>query len=306
MSALVDRATVAGFGLGWSAVRRMPERSAYALFDRLADASWSRRGKGVTRLEFNLNRVLGGDLPEKELRELSREGMRSYMRYYCDAFRLPGWSTERLMSTFELEGKEKLHAAFATGTGAVVALPHSGNWDHAGAWAAEEFGGVSTVAERLKPEELYAKFLAFREARNIEVIPHEGSGASVLATLSERAASGRLVAVLSDRDLSHRGIPVEFFGAITKMPVGMAAISVDTGVPLFPGTLWFERDRAMGRIHDALPMPTTGDRAERIQTLVQGLARVFEQGIRDHPTDWHMLSRVWIDDPSAESGSSPA
>ena len=223
MSAVTDRLTVAGFGTGWSAVRRMPEGAAYALFERLADASWLRHGSGVRRLEQNLNRVTGGELSEGELRALSREGMRSYLRYYCDAFRMPGWSDERVRNGFVLENKEFLHDALDSGRGAVVSLPHSGNWDAAGAWAALEFGSVTTVAERLKPEELYEKFLDFRRARGIEVLPHEGGDVPVLATLSQRVRDGKLVAVLGDRDLSSRGVPVEFFGGTTKLPIGPAA-----------------------------------------------------------------------------------
>lgn len=305
MSPVTDRVTVLGFTLGWSAVRRMPEGAAYALFDRLADVSWSRQGKGVRRLQHNLNRALGGDLSEKQQRELSREGMRSYMRYYCDAFRMPGWSDERLRDRFRLEGFERLHQALDAGTGAVVSLPHSGNWDHAGAWAAAEYGGVTTVAERLKPEELFEKFLDFRRARNIDVLPHEGGEQPVLATLTDRVREGRLVAVLADRDLSARGIPIEFFGATTKMPIGPAAIAVDTGAPLFPGTLWYDGAYAMGRIHAPIPVPTEGDREEKIRVLTQSVARVFEQGIRDNPTDWHMLARVWLDEPPSSEMPTP-
>ena len=300
MSEFADRLTVAGFGAGWSAVRRMPEGAAYALFQRLADASWLRHGSGVRRLEQNLDRVTGGQLSEDDLRALSREGMRSYMRYYCDAFRLPGWSDDRVRHGFVLDNKEALHDALNAGHGAVVSLPHSGNWDVAGAWAALEFGGVTTVAERLKPEELYEKFLDFRRARGITVLPHEGGDVPVLATLSECARDGGLVAVLGDRDLSARGVPVEFFGGTTKLPIGPAAIAVDTGAPLFPGTLWYDGSLARGRIHDPLPVPATGTRAEKIQVLTQGLAAVYEQGIRDHPSDWHMLSRVWVDDAAPQ------
>jgi len=300
-----DRMVVAGFTVGWSAVRRMPEGAAYAMFERLADISWRKRGKGVTRLEHNLDRALGG-LAEKELRELSRAGMRSYMRYYCDAFRMPGWSDERLATRFTLENYERLHVALAEGKGAIVSLPHSGNWDHAGAWAAAEFGGVTTVAERLKPEELFEKFVKFRRARNIEVLPHAGGDVPVSAIFSQRLREGKLVAFLGDRDLSDRGIEMNYLGGISKLPTGPAALAVDTGAPLFPGTLWYSKENGMGHIHEPLVVPQEGDRAERIRIVTENLARVFEQGVRDHPEDWHMLSRVYVDEPRGQEGRAPA
>jgi KDO2-lipid IV(A) lauroyltransferase len=95
-----DQLVAQGYLAGWSVVRRMPERTAYATFEGIADTLWRRRGTGVRRLESNLERVLGGDVPERALREVSRDGMRSYLRYWCDAFRLPSWSRERVVSRF--------------------------------------------------------------------------------------------------------------------------------------------------------------------------------------------------------------
>lgn len=296
MNLFSDRVSIAGFTVGWSAVRYMPEKAAYALFDQFADAAWRKRGKGVLRLEFNLNRVMGGDLTQAEKREMSREGMRSYMRYYCDTFRLPTWSDEYLNSHFEIRGIEKLQNALAKG-GAIVSLPHSGNWDAAGAYAALQFGGVSTVAERLKPEEIYEKFLHYRNIRNIEILPHTGGDKPVLATLTDRVRQGRLVALLGDRDLSAKGVEVEFFGHTSKMPTGPAAMAIDSDTPLHPGMLWFEPNLGVAQISDPLPMPTEGDRTERILQLTQSLATFWEAGIREHATDWHMLQKIWLDEP---------
>ena len=46
----------------------------------------------------------------------------------------------------------------------VLALGHTGNWDLAGAWCTREIAPVTTVAERLEPEELFQEFVAFRES----------------------------------------------------------------------------------------------------------------------------------------------
>ena len=60
------------------------------------------------------------------------------------------------------------------GRGAILALPHSGNWDMAGVWLAQNHGTFTTVAERLKPESLYNRFLAYRESLGFEVVPSSG------------------------------------------------------------------------------------------------------------------------------------
>ena len=294
MSELTDRLVGSAYGLGWNVVRRMPERTAYATFDRLADTLWARRGKDVQRLESNLRRVLGPDVGEDELRVVSRDGMRTYFRYWCEAFRLPSWSRAKIVDSIVIHDEHLLSDALASGRGAVVALPHMGNWDHAGAWATLAHSPVVTVAERLKPEDLYEKFLAFRRSLGMDVIPLTG-GDPPFPYLAERLGQGGLVALLGDRDLGKGGVPVTFFGARAKMPAGPAALAVDTGAVLLAAELYLEDGRNNVRIM-AVDVADEGERSRRIFRTVQNIAERFETGIAAHPADWHMLQRVWVDD----------
>jgi KDO2-lipid IV(A) lauroyltransferase len=294
MSELTDRLVGSAYGLGWNVVRRMPERTAYATFDRLADTLWARRGKDVQRLESNLRRVLGPDVSEDELRVVSRDGMRTYFRYWCEAFRLPSWSRQKIVGSVVIHDEHLLSDALATGRGAVVALPHMGNWDHAGAWATLAHSPVVTVAERLKPEDLYEKFLAFRRSLGMDVIPLTG-GDPPFPYLAERLGQGALVALLGDRDLGKGGVPVTFFGARAKMPAGPAALAVDTGAVLLAAELYLEDGRNNIRFMH-VDVVDEGERSRRIFRTVQNIAERFETGIAAHPADWHMLQRVWVDD----------
>ncbi|GAB3958399.1 hypothetical protein GCM10027614_75840 [Micromonospora vulcania] len=101
-------------------------------------------------MRANLRRVVGPELPETELDELVKRGLRSYARYWMEAFRLPALSRAQILAGFRLDGAELLAADVAAGRGAVVALPHAGNWDAAGAWVAANGWPITTVAERLR------------------------------------------------------------------------------------------------------------------------------------------------------------
>jgi len=288
-----EAAADVGFGLGWKAVNRMPERAAYATFQRFADRSWAKHGAGVQQLERNLRRVRP-DVSYDELRELSRAGMRSYSRYWCDAFRLPSWSRERILDTHQIEGEEYLIAAKAAGRGAVLPLAHSGNWDHGGAWLAITHGRLVTVAERLKPESVYRKFLAYRNSLGMEILPL-GEPAIVrdlLRALQENA----FVPLLADRDLSDNGIEVTFFGEITKIPPGPAVLAVMSGSPLLPATLFYEGDTAVTQIHPPIPVPAAGTRTQKVAALSQAYMDVIASGIAAHPEDWHMMQPLWLSD----------
>jgi phosphatidylinositol dimannoside acyltransferase len=286
-----EQATYLAYAGGWRAVRLMPEGMAYALFDRIADQQWRAHGSSVRRLEANLTRVVGPVAPD-ELRELSREGMRSYMRYWCDAFRLPGWDRARI-DTFEMRHPERLADPVASGRGVIAALPHMGNWDHAGAWASQHISPVNTVAEKLEPEQLYTAFLDFRTSLGMRI--HGLGDPGVYQELRTALDSGGLVALLADRDLSAKGIDVQFFGETARFPAGPAALAVDTGASLVPVKL-FWAGHNVAEILPEIEAPATGDRDERIRLMTQALADALAAGIAEHPTDWHMLQRLWLAD----------
>ncbi|MFD8123608.1 phosphatidylinositol mannoside acyltransferase [Streptomyces albidoflavus] len=290
-----ERLSDALYGLGWSTVKKLPEPVAVRLGQTLADTVWKRRGKGVLRLEANLARVVPDAGPER-LAELSRAGMRSYLRYWMESFRLPAWSETRIKEGFEPEGLHHLTDGLAAGKGVILALPHLGNWDLAGAWVTRNLGvPFTTVAERLKPETLYDRFVAYREGLGMEVLPH--TGGSAFGTLARRLRAGGLVCLVADRDLSASGVEVKFFGDTARMPAGPAILAQQTGALLLPVTLWFDATPVMkGRVHPPVEVPKTGTRAEKTSLMTQALADAFAEGIADHPEDWHMLQRLWLAD----------
>ncbi len=280
------------YDAGWKITRTLPEPAANAAFRQMADVMWRRRAGGVVQLERNLQRVHPG-ASGAEIRDLSREGMRSYLRYWCEAFRLPSWPRARIAETFVLERRELLDGALERG-GALMIPGHMANWDHAGAWAAITYGSVTSVAERLKPEKLFEKFLDFRRELGMDIL---GTGeADVLRQLTRRVRDGKLVALLGDRDISRNGVHVDFFGEPASFPAGPAVLAMLTDVPLHPVTMWFDGEVTRGYVHDRIALPTEGEREDRIREITQQLARGWEAGIREHSADWHMLQKVWVAD----------
>ena len=284
-----------GYAAGWALVKRLPEPLAVRLFDRIADAVWRRRGKSVLRLESNLRRVRP-EASDAELAELTRAGMRTYMRYWCESFRMSTWGRERIAASFEPEHVDRLDQALAAGRGVVLALPHMGNWDLAGAWVVVTRVPFTTVAERLKPEKLFDRFVAYREGLGMEVLPLTG-GAGTLGKLAQRLRAGGLVCLVGDRDLSASGVPVEFLGEAARMPAGPAALAAQTGAALLPVTLWYDGTPVMkGRVHEEVPVPAEGSKREKVAAMTQAMADVWGEGVRAHPGDWHMLQRFWLAD----------
>jgi lauroyl/myristoyl acyltransferase len=192
-------------------------------------------------------------------------------------------------------GAEHLDAALERGKGAIVALPHMGNWDVAGMWLVHHSGPFATVAERLKPESLFDRFVEYRESLGFEILPLTGGARGPLEVLRERLRENKVVCLLADRDLSHHGVAVDFFGEATRMPGGPAVLAAMTGAALLPVALWFTPDGWAQVINPPIAMPD-GRLRDQVPQVTQALARQFEVDIAAHPADWHMLQKLWLAD----------
>jgi phosphatidylinositol dimannoside acyltransferase len=289
---LTHKATDWAYATGWMAVRAMPEFAARNAFD--AAARYAARNGGPEQLRKNLARVIGvrpAGVPDA----LMRASLASYARYWREAFRLPKMNHRKVARQINdaFQGMDNLDAALAAGRGAVVALPHSGNWDMAGMWVVQTHGTFTTVAERLKPESLYRRFIDYRESLGFEVLPLSGSERPPFEVLCERLRNNGLVCLMAERDLTRNGVEVDFFGEPTRMPAGPVKLAIETGAALLPTHCWFEGSGWGFRVQPELDC-TSGD----VGAIVQALADQFARNIAAHPADWHMLQPQWLADLS--------
>jgi KDO2-lipid IV(A) lauroyltransferase len=291
LSAASQQVAAAGYLAGWRLVRLMPERRARALFDRIALRMHDRGGRGIEQLRANLHRVRP-ELDDQALDELTREGVRSYLRYWCESFRLPSWPLDDLVARTSTVHEERLREPFAAGRGVVVALPHQANWDWAGAWAGATGMPVMTVAERLRPERLYDEFVAYRESLGMTILPLTG-GKPPLPTLAAHLRDGGFVCLLADRDIRRTGVEVSLCGHPARMPGGAALLARETGAALVPINLAYVGDGMQLTFH---PEVVVEPGQEGIAKAMQQVADAFTEGFRAHPQDWHMMQRVFTEE----------
>jgi len=287
-----------GYAAGWKLVRDMPEPAARRLFTAAADYAYRKDGKGTQRLRANLRRVVGPEMPDDELDALVRAGLRSYARYWREAFRLPSRTHQQHLDDFRVANWHLLKKLLDDG-GVIMALNHSGNWDVAGAWVTAMGWKLTTVMERLKPESVYERFVEYRRSIGFEMIPLTGGEQPPFDLLVDRLREGATVPLLADRDLSRRGVEVTFFGGRTRMPSGPALLAIRTGAPLLVIDVWYDEESTRGYVNPPIeiPGPETGTLRERVAVVTQRMATMFEAAIARHPQDWHMLQRVWLDEP---------
>jgi KDO2-lipid IV(A) lauroyltransferase len=251
---------------------------------------FKRNGKSVQRLRSNLSRVNPTQSTE-QLEALTKKAALSYMRYWRETFRSPDWSRERTLSTVTVTNEALLLEPIKAGQAVVVALPHAGNWDHAGSYFCLKGAQLVTVAEVLKPRALFEKFLEYRQAIGMEVLPLDSKA---FPKLLERARAGKLIALVADRDLSRSGIDVSFFNGTARMPAGPALVALRTQSPLVTAFVSYTQTGIHVQL-DSITIPTGGDEESQVKEIVQKCADNFAAGITRSPQDWHMMQRIWVD-----------
>jgi len=276
----------------WKVIGVLPEKSAYKLANLISDQIYNKNGKGVKRLRSNYQRVLP-NISDLQLDKLTKDGMRSYLRYWFDTFRLNKWSKSRIIETTFVIRENLLRDPVETKKGCIIALPHAGNWDHAAAYFCSTGIPLTAVVEKLKPETIFKKFLAYRQSIGIEAISHKEK---TIPILMDRLNEGKLIALVADRDMSRNGIEVNFLGGIAKMPAGPAILAIKSGSPLVTAYIRYLDNGIEITFDETIKLPIAGNEEEQVRTVTQSMADNFAKRIKDSPVDWHMLQRIWVDE----------
>jgi lauroyl/myristoyl acyltransferase len=239
-------------------------------------------------------RVAGRPLDHVEERQLVQAVVESYARYWSEAFRLPDVSHRELDAGLVADGLERVDEALETGRGAVLALPHLGGWEWAGAWMASQGYKLTVVVEALHPKSLFDWFVDLREGLGLTVVPlGPKAGSTVLAAL----ARNEVVCLVCDRDIGGTGVEVEFFGERTTLPGGPAMLALRARSTLLPTAIYFTgRSGHFGLVRPPLSLERQGSMREDVSRITQELADELEVLIRRAPEQWHLLQPNWPSD----------
>lgn len=295
-----DRLAGPGVDLAWACAGRLPEPVATRLLRRLPGSLVRNPAGRLAQLRRNLRRAAPGVSPER-LDALVAGAVRSYLRYWYEVARIGCWPPERVVDRVVAINQRPVRDALAR-TGAVVALPHMANWDHAAAWATRTGMPVTAVAERLEPPRRYQRFATYRERLGLDLVALDTDTAvdrRIWSRLRSAVASGRLVCLVSDRDLVGHGTVVDLLDEAARLPTGPAALAAGAGATLFAATLAYQGP--LLRIEFSGPIGVSR-RGSDVRRATQTVADWFSRGIRRSPEDWHMMQPVFTADLSAAGG----
>jgi lauroyl/myristoyl acyltransferase len=291
-------ARVALYRAGAAVAQRLPAQVGIAAgraFGRAARFAMPGRRRMITR---HLRRASGGRLRGVALRRAVTGAFDSYGRYWYELLAIPRDVRDgRILDRIVIEGEHFIDEGLAAGRGVVVALPHLGGWEYAGAWLAQRPRGASrplAVAEPLEPPALFEWFVEQRAEMGIDVVPLDEH---VAGRLTAELRANRVVTLVCDRDLTGHGVEVEFFGECTTVPAGPALLALRTGAALLPAAVYFEH-RTFHRavVRPPVPAARCGRLREDVARVTQALVHELESLIRAHPEQWHLLQPNWPSD----------
>lgn len=269
-------------GVVWTLGGRVPRRVADAVARVLAvPLSWLPL-PGVRDWEASVTQANAVAPSRRQRRAL----LENWMRNLAWSLSLARWSDEEVLRVAHISDDDvaKVRTSLS-GPGLVLVLPHMGSWDLAGAWCARVGIHVVSVAERL-PNGLFERFRDARAAMGMRIYALDQPG--LMGLLADDVRAGSVVCLLGDRDLSARGIAVQWpreRGTIS-VPAGPALLARRTGADLRVVTTHFEGDRLRMLVSD----PVAVGRVEETATaVVAGIA----DAVASTPQDWLMLRRVF-------------
>src|ERR1700704_1344611 len=227
----------------------------------------------------NYAAALGRDPSDPEVARVARRAFQNYGRTLIDFMLIGSLTPDQLLKRMSLDGRENLDAALAQGRGAIMAVPHMGSWDMAGAYAGALGYPISAVAERF-PGSLNDAVVRTRQRFGLNVIM---LGRSAVRAITQALQANSIVALLCDLEQGP-GVKVRFFGRRSIVPGGPAAIALKTGAPLMPA---YQYATAPGHHHVHLDPPLAFASGDTKESLMQRVVSRFEEFIKERPEQWY-------------------
>jgi KDO2-lipid IV(A) lauroyltransferase len=289
--------TYYGLRLSCWIVGHIPAWLSHALAVAVADVNY-RLSKEKRKIVYeNMRRVVPEGDP-RQWRDLARRSFHNYARYWVDFLRCYYIPFEEVYYTLGVPyGVEWFDTCLENKKGVVIALPHYGSWDIIGGWLGHNYPSFWAVAEQLKPRLMYEFHTELRRRMGIRIVP---LGERTVERVIEIVMENGIMCLLSDRLVAGSGVEVEFFGERVEMPIGPALLGVKLGTAIIPCLIIRRGKHFHGHVGPPLDIEVTGDTRRDVKVNTQKLARVFEEFIREDPTQWHMFQPIFSQDEERE------
>jgi KDO2-lipid IV(A) lauroyltransferase len=221
------------------------------------------------------------DLDARARRRLARRSLRETGKTFAEFAAVWTWGRERLLRQIaEVSGEDLAREALARGGGVIVAGPHLGNWELAGAYCSLHHA-ITSLYQKPRIVELEPLSRRYRERFGARLVP---AGVSAVRALLASLHRGEMVGILPDQDAgTGLGVFAPFFGqpANTMMLLPRLAAHTDALVVV----TYAERLRD-GRFHMRFVPASAGIGDSDVERAAAVLNADVERAVRATPEQY--------------------
>lgn len=232
----------------------------------------------------------------RALDRMVRDAFGHYVRGYLEGAALPAFATRERLERVRPDEPALVERAFGATTSLIIVALHFGAVEIPGLWATKVLGRrITAPMETIANPDLQSYFAETRGRTGLNVIPLERAATELRSSL----ARGEAIGLVADRPVGGSGTLVELFGAPARLPVGPAALALESGAPV-----WLVATRRVGNNEyrarlEELDLPADGTRRQRLAGFMSAEARAFERAIADAPEQWWTaFFPIWDDIPA--------
>ncbi|MBL7077707.1 MAG: lysophospholipid acyltransferase family protein [Kiritimatiellae bacterium] len=247
--------------------------------------------------ERRIASVLGPDTSPKRLHHIAWMSWRNTIFNTFEALRIPKTSAAWVEKHFDPgEMLDAMAPERDAGRGAIIALPHTGNWEMAGlACHVHRFPIIIIVGKQRNP--LTNDYLHELRAAAASVIIERGT--DVMRPIMRHLKKGKYLAILPDVRMPYPDLSIPFLGGTANLGSGMALFARMTNLPIYPCCV--VRDGwTRHRIAETYPVvrpDKTLDKTEDIERMTASVIANFDAAIRKYPEQWFWHNKRWVLDP---------
>ena len=284
--------TKRGLQLGLFIGRHMSRRAGYGVARFVASNTVRRKQEGYWTVRANLAQVVGPDVDDDELHELTRRVFFHAGQTYYDAFHALEQPADVLART--VQGMDRVVAQIESqttqGRGVLLMGTHTSNFDLGmmvlGAYRLP-IQGLSLADPRAGDQVL--NNLRTRAGVHITPITPESLRAAI-----RRLKEGGVVMTGADRPAPRKRDLIEFFDRPSYLPLGPVRLALMSGAAAMVGGCHHHPDRGYTlKFSDPIEMERTGEQKQDILANARRVAAIMEEYVRMYPEQWLMFHRIW-------------
>ena len=279
---------------GWWC-RRLPKGWAMQLGSGIGILSYHLVKKRRQIALNNLQIAFGSHLTNSQRTEICKASFINVGKTCIEFLRFPKLDTENIWHEVSVKGAENLHTALAGGKGAIVFLPHFGNWELLSlVYGALIPDRAKAIAFPLRNARLNTYIWQHREQMGLKLIPRKRAIRETLRALKNNEAVG----FFADQNAGPEGVFVNFLGKSASAVRGPVTLALKTGAPLL-FSLSVRQPDDQHHIYISPPIhPNPSDNFERdIETYTTQMLKQLETYIHKYPEQWLWLHNRWKTQP---------